>query len=166
MMLACMLLTALWVSRRELGGAHVMAKGAIGEVELAQPKVLAWTVSMIGLIFIGFFTHSLTHLPVGIVAFCGAVLTMAGRHLILRRSASAKVAEHAFTHAFERGIEWLTLGFFIFLFMLISSAEHTGLIGSAASLLQDMVEAVSANFGLVWQFKLLVAALIISYNFV
>lgn len=160
-MLCCVLAVSVWIGRRELAGAHVMARGAVDEVELAQPHVLGWTLAMVGLIFVGFFTHSLTHLPVGIVAFCGAVLTMAGRHLILRRSCSAKVSEHAFTHAFERGIEWLTLGFFIFLFMLISSAEHTGLIASAASLLQHLVEAVSEGFGLSWQFKLLVAALII-----
>ena len=86
---------------------------------------------------------------------------MAGRHVIQRRHVSAKIAEHAFTHSFERGIEWLTLGFFIFLFMLISSAEHTGLIGSAAALLQDMVEKVALGFGLDWQVKLLAAALII-----
>lgn len=160
-MLCCMLAISVRLNRRELAGAHVMARGTVGEVALAQPRVLAWTVAMVVLIFLGFFTHGVTHLPVGIVAFCGAVLTMIGRHAILRRTSSAKVAEHAFTRTFERGIEWLTLGFFIFLFMLISSAEHTGLIGSAAALLQEAVERVSADFGLAWRYKLLVAALMI-----
>jgi Na+/H+ antiporter NhaD/arsenite permease-like protein len=160
-MLGAMLYVSIWNSRRELAGAHVMTMGAIGDVKIEHPITLKWTLWMVGLIFVGFFSHSLTHLPVGIVAFCGAVLTMGGRHVIQRRHVSAKVAEHAFTHSFERGIEWLTLGFFIFLFMLISSAEHTGLIGSAAALLQDMVEKVSTGFGLGWQIKLLAAALII-----
>lgn len=162
-MLGAMLYVSIWKGRRELAGAHVMTMGAIGDVKIEHPITLKWTLWMVGLIFVGFFSHGVTHLPVGIVAFCGAVLTMGGRHVIQRRHVSAKVADHAFTHSFERGIEWLTLGFFIFLFMLISSAEHTGLIGSAASLLQAMVEKVSTGFGLGWQIKLLAAALIILF---
>ncbi len=161
--LGVVLYVSIWISRRELAGAHVMSMGAIGDVKIEHPVTLKWTLAMVGLIFLGFFSHGVTHLPVGIVALCGAVLTMTGRHVIQRRYVSAKVAEHAFTHSFERGIEWLTLGFFIFLFMLISSAEHTGLIGSAASLLQEMVEKVSSGFGLGWQIKLLAAALIILF---
>ena len=45
--------------------------------------------------------------------------------------------------------------------MAISAAEHTGLIASAASSLQDLVQAVSAGLGLGVQAKLLMAALLI-----
>lgn len=159
MIVALCALSAVWY-RRDLAGSH--ADEAAGEeVELRDPEVLVWTLGMVGLTFLGFFTHSLTHLPVGVIAFGGAVLAMLGRHAILRRRLGAKAADHAFAHCFERGIEWLTLGFFIFLFMAISAAEHTGLIASAAARLQDLVEAVSAGLGLGLQAKLLMAGLLI-----
>jgi Na+/H+ antiporter NhaD/arsenite permease-like protein len=152
--------SAFWY-RKDLAGAHAEADGDAETVELQDPKVLSWTLGVVGLTFLGFFTHSITHLPVGVVAFAGAVLTMAGRHIILRGPLGAKKAEHLFTHGFEHGIEWLTLGFFIFLFMAISSAEHTGLIAGAAAKLQDLVQAVSVGFGMGLQAKLLTAALLI-----
>jgi Na+/H+ antiporter NhaD/arsenite permease-like protein len=152
---------ATWFYRREIAGAHAHDGADAEEVALDHPQVLRWTLAMVGLTFLGFFTHSLTHLPVGVVAFAGAVAVMVGRNVILQRQMSPKQAEHAFTHVFERGIEWLTLGFFIFLFMAISSAEHTGLIASAARLLQEAVGWVSVGLGLGPQAKLLTAALMI-----
>ena len=160
MMIALCSFSAFWY-RHDLAAAHAADSADMEDVELLDPKVLAWTLGVVALTFIGFFTHSLTHLPVGVVAFAGAALTMIGRHAILRRAMGAKKAEHVFTHSFERGIEWLTLGFFIFLFMAISAAEHTGLIASAAAKLQDLVEAVSVGYGLGLQAKLLMAALLI-----
>ncbi|GLR81469.1 hypothetical protein HUE56_25345 (plasmid) [Azospirillum oryzae] len=164
MIVALCAFSAFWY-RKDLAGAHAEGGGKAGSdaepVELQDPKVLSWTLGVVGLTFLGFFTHSITHLPVGVVAFAGAVLTMAGRHVILRGPLGAKKAEHLFTHGFEHGIEWLTLGFFIFLFMAISSAEHTGLIAGAAAKLQDMVQAVSVGFGMGLQAKLLTAALLI-----
>lgn len=160
MIVALCAFSAFWY-RRDLAGAHAEADGEAETVELQDPKVLSWTLGVVGLTFLGFFTHSITHLPVGVVAFAGAVLTMAGRHIILRGPLGPKKAEHLFTHGFEHGIEWLTLGFFIFLFMAISSAEHTGLIAGAAAKLQDLVQAVSIGFGMGLQAKLLTAALLI-----
>ncbi len=152
---------ATWFYRRDLAGAHPHDGSDAEAVKFEHPQVLKWTLWMVGLIFAGFFTHSLTHLPVGVIAFAGAIAVMAGRNVIFLRQMSGKQAEHAFTRVFERGIEWLTLGFFIFLFMAISSAEHTGLIASAARLLQDAIAWVSASFGLGPQAKLLTAALMI-----
>ncbi|WP_158284572.1 SLC13 family permease [Azospirillum sp. TSO35-2] len=160
MIVALCAFSAFWY-REDLAGAHTVVADEIDAVELQDVKVLSWTLGVVGLTFLGFFTHSLTHLPVGVIAFAGAVLTMTGRHVILRAAIGAKKAEHVFTHGFEHGIEWLTLGFFIFLFMAISSAEHTGLIATAAAALQDLVQAVSAGFGLGLQAKLLTAALLI-----
>lgn len=160
MIVALCAFSAFWY-RRDLAGAHAESDGEAETVELQDPKVLSWTLGVVGLTFLGFFTHSITHLPVGVVAFAGAVLTMAGRHIILRGPLGPKKAEHLFTHGFEHGIEWLTLGFFIFLFMAISSAEHTGLIAAAAAKLQDLVQAVSVGFGMGLQAKLLTAALLI-----
>ncbi|WP_434622839.1 SLC13 family permease [Azospirillum sp. B2RO_4] len=160
MIVALCAFSAFWY-RKDLAGAHAESDGEAETVELQDPKVLSWTLGVVGLTFLGFFTHSITHLPVGVVAFAGAVLTMAGRHIILRGPLGPKKAEHLFTHGFEHGIEWLTLGFFIFLFMAISSAEHTGLIAAAAAKLQDLVQAVSVGFGMGLQAKLLTAALLI-----
>ncbi|WP_209882766.1 SLC13 family permease [Azospirillum soli] len=160
MMIALCSFSAFWY-RLDLRDAHAGDPESVEEVKLIDPTVLAWTLGVVALTFAGFFTHSLTHLPVGVIAFAGAALTMIGRHAILWRTLGAKKAEHVFTHSFERGIEWLTLGFFIFLFMAISAAEHTGLIASAAGELQVLVDAVSAGFGLGIQAKLLVAALMI-----
>lgn len=159
MVVALCFLAAFWY-RSDLAGTHV-AEAVPERVELRDPEVLAWTLCMVGLTFLGFFTHSLTQLPVGVIAFAGAALAMLGRHAILRRQLGAKRADHVFAHSFEHGIEWLTLGFFIFLFMAISAAEHTGLIASAAARLKDLVETVSASLGLGLQAKLLMAGLLI-----
>ncbi|MGQ9367469.1 SLC13 family permease [Azospirillum sp. ST 5-10] len=160
MIVALCSFSAFWY-RRDLDGTAAADAEGMEEVRLRDPAVLAWTLAVVALVFAGFFSHSLTHLPVGVIAFAGAALTMIGRHIILRRQVGAKKADHVFTHAFERGIEWLTLGFFIFLFMAISAAEHTGLIAGAAARLHELVELVSADFGLGLQAKLLTAALLI-----
>ena len=159
MVIALCALASFWY-RRELAGAHV-AESVSDEVAIRDPKVLAWTLGMVGLTFLGFFTHSLTHMPVGVIAFTGATLAMLGRHAILRWQLGTKKADGVFVRSFEQGIEWLTLGFFIFLFMAISAAEHTGLIANAAARLNDLVEAMSAGLGLGLQAKLLMAGLLI-----
>ncbi|CAA7615295.1 SLC13 family permease [Magnetospirillum sp. UT-4] len=152
---------ATWFYRADIAQARAHEGREAEEVLLEHPKVLKWALAIVALTFLGFFTHSLTHLPVGVVAFVGAVAVMAGRCFILQKHGGGHHAVGAFTHSFERGIEWLTLGFFIFLFMAISSAEHTGLIHSAAMLLQDMIGWVSATFGFGLKAKLLTAALLI-----
>ena len=61
----------------------------------------------------------------------------------------------------EKDIEWPTLAFFIFLFMLVGAAVATGLIESLALGLAWIVERISSGFGLPAKATLLVAALII-----
>lgn len=159
-----------WFYRHELAKARPHEAKDVEKVFFQHPKVLKWALGIIALIFAGFFTTGLTHLPVGLVAFVGAVAVLAGRCFILSghgaghgegRHGEGGQAFEAFIKSFERGIEWLTLGFFVFMFMAISSAEHTGLIHSAATLMQNLVAWVSAALGLGLMAKLLTAALLI-----
>ncbi len=136
----------------------------VEKVELAgirHPRVLRWTLLVVALTLLGFFTSGVTHVPVGMVAFVGSMAVMAGRSYIITRFVDRPFSIESFAKSFERGIEWLTLGFFIFMFMAISSAERTGLIHSAAVALQDVVAWVSITLGLGVSAKLFTAALLI-----
>jgi Na+/H+ antiporter NhaD/arsenite permease-like protein len=160
-MMIALVAFSFWFYRKEITQAEAREGQAVEQVLLEHPRILKWALGIIALIFLGFFTTGLTHLPVGVVAFMGAMAVMAGRSFILKQQMGTEHATEAFAKSFERGIEWLTLAFFIFMFMAISSAEHTGLIHSAALTLQNLVGWFSTTFGLGLNAKLLTAALLI-----
>jgi Na+/H+ antiporter NhaD/arsenite permease-like protein len=68
---------------------------------------------------------------------------------------------HGVLHILEKDIEWPTLAFFIFLFVLVGAAVATGLIESLALGLSWVIGRISDGFGLSPRATLLVAALII-----
>jgi Na+/H+ antiporter NhaD/arsenite permease-like protein len=69
--------------------------------------------------------------------------------------------QHGVLAILEKDIEWPTLAFFIFLFVLVGAAVGTGLIESLAHGLGWVIGAISSEFDLSPKATLLVAALIV-----
>ncbi|MCJ7751371.1 MAG: ArsB/NhaD family transporter [Armatimonadetes bacterium] len=78
-------------------------------------------VAVLGLTFVGFFTHQALHLEPATIALTGAGL------LLLCSGADIDEVLHE--------VEWTTLLFFIGLFIMVGALIETGIIGSAARLL-------------------------------
>ena len=165
-----MMIVLVWYSRR-FYPADIGRAADADHAGAAQPTVAALqnlpllrvTGWITALIFVGFMTHTLTHMPVAVPAVIGvAIILLAQDYYYLK--------EHRPTHAerrygvlaiLEKDIEWPTLAFFIFLFILVGAAVATGLIESLAYGLAWIIEQISRGFGLPAQATLLVAALII-----
>lgn len=85
---------------------------------LKNKKLLIQSVSIMSIVLLGFFTHSITHIEPSIIAFGGAiVLTII----------SKQDPEHVF-----KTVEWKTLFFFIGLFVLVEGVVKIGAINMIA----------------------------------
>jgi Na+/H+ antiporter NhaD/arsenite permease-like protein len=114
-------------------------------------------------ILVGFLTHSLTHMPVAVPAVIGvAVILLAQDYYYLKtHKPTAEERQHGVLAILEKDIEWPTLAFFLFLFILVGAAVSTGLIESLALALAWTVGKISATAGLSPKATLLVAALLV-----
>ncbi|MCB1281982.1 MAG: hypothetical protein KDB18_10715 [Salinibacterium sp.] len=70
---------------------------------------------------------------------------------------------HGILHIIERDIEWPTLSFFVFLFIIVGAAVETGLIGSIANGMAWSIRTVGESFGLGPQGTLVFAAILICW---
>lgn len=86
---------------------------------ITDPKLLKTCLTVLGLTILGFFTHQLLHLESATVALAGAflLLLLTGEHMM--EEALAKV-------------EWMTIFFFVGLFVLVSGLIETGVIAQLA----------------------------------
>lgn len=91
-------------------------------------RLLYKSLIVIGIVLLGFFTHSITHIEVATIALAGAALL-----LILTMN---DPDEHL------RDVEWTTLFFFIGLFVLVRGLEEIGVIKMLA---QRLLEMTSGN---------------------
>jgi Na+/H+ antiporter NhaD/arsenite permease-like protein len=161
-----MLVVCLWFSRRyyrqELGAARPAAIQA-GEGVIRQPLLLRWSLVISALIFVGFFTHAATGMPVAVPAAIGAAMILVAQDWILLRTHRPTQGErvHGILHVIEREIEWPTLAFFAFLFIAVGAAVGTGLIDTMAGGLERFIEWGRGSFGLTETGTLLFAALMI-----
>ena len=165
-----MLVVLLWYSRRyypaDVGRAAradrpeaVVPSGA----ELQNLPLLRTTAWIALAILAGFLTHSLTHMPVAVPAVIGiAAILLAQDYFYLRtHRPTAEERQHGVLAILEKDIEWPTLAFFLFLFILVGAAVATGLIESLAQGLAWTVGAISGTAGLSSRATLLVAALLV-----
>jgi Na+/H+ antiporter NhaD/arsenite permease-like protein len=86
---------------------------------ITDPKLLRICMTVLGLTILGFFTHQLFHLESATVALAGAFLL-----LLLT---GERIMEEAFAK-----IEWMTIFFFVGLFVLVSGLIETGVIAKLA----------------------------------
>jgi len=71
----------------------------------------------------------------------GAALLMLIRDRLIRRKfgrshESKEMMETRIHETFSRDVEWLVIGFFVFLFMIVGAVEHTGLLDLVALQIQ------------------------------
>jgi Na+/H+ antiporter NhaD/arsenite permease-like protein len=75
-------------------------------------------------------------MPAAVPAIMWASLLMLIRDRLIRRKFwkhdSKEMMEERIEHTFSRDIEWLVIGFFIFLFMIVWAVEHTGILDLVA----------------------------------
>lgn len=86
---------------------------------ITDHKLLKKSLFILGLTILGFFLHQLLHLESATVALAGAFI-----FLLL-------TGEHMMEEAFKK-VEWMTIFFFIGLFMLVSGLVETGVISELA----------------------------------
>ena len=165
-----MMVVLVWYSRRyypeDIGtGADADHAGAAAPsgAKLENVPLLRTTCWITGLIFLGFMTHTLTHMPVAVPAVIGiaAILFAQDYYYLKQHRPTEEERQHGVLTILEKDIEWPTLAFFLFLFILVGAAVATGLIASLADGLAWVIQRISGGLGLSPTATLLVAALII-----
>lgn len=165
-----MMVMLVWFSRRcyaaDIGPAadldHADAAEPTG-AQLANVPLLRTTCWITAAIFAGFMTHTLTGMPVSVPAVIGiAAILFAQDYFYLREHRpTPEERQHGVLALLEKDVEWPTLAFFLFLFVLVGAAVSTGLIDSLALGLGWIVDRIAGDFGLSSSGTLLVAALIV-----
>lgn len=165
-----MMAVLVWYSRRYYA-ADIGPGADVDHAEAARPTgaqlenvpLLRATGWITALIFLGFMTHGLTHMPVAVPAVIGiaAILIIQDYYYLRDHRPTEEERQHGVLAILEKDIEWPTLAFFIFLFVLVGAAVSTGLIESLALALGWAIDRIATGFGLSPRATLLVAALII-----
>ncbi|MEI6200964.1 MAG: SLC13 family permease [Enhydrobacter sp.] len=165
-----MMFVLVWYTRRyypgDVGKAadadHAGAATPTG-AQLTNVPLLRATCWITGFIFLGFMTHGLTHMPVAVPAVIGvaAILLAQDYYYLREHKPTHEERQHGVLAILERDIEWPTLAFFLFLFILVGAAVATGLIESLALGLAWMIDRVSMALALPPRGTLLLAALIV-----
>lgn len=132
---------------------------------LADPTLARWVGVICAGILVGFLTHHATGMPPAVPALVGAAAALAVQDFLYMRTARPTAHErmHGILHVTEKDIEWPTLSFFGFLFIIVGAAVQTGLIGTLAEGLQWSIGATSNALGLSSNATLLLAALLICW---
>ena len=150
--------------RRAMGSVALdAAPGGDGGGAITDPGLLRWMTGISLAVLVGFITHGLTGMPASVPAVLGAaaaLLVQDVRYLRARRP-SHEEREHGILRVLEREIEWPTLTFFVFLFILVGAAVETGLIGTLASGLERAILSGRTTFGLSDPGTMLFAALLV-----
>lgn len=165
-----MMVVLVWYSRRyypdDIGAAvdadHAEAARPSG-ARLENIPLLRATCWITVLIFVGFMTHSLTHMPVAVPAVIGiAAILLAQDYFYLKaHKPTQEERQHGVLAILEKDIEWPTLAFFLFLFILVGAAVATGLIETLSQALGALIRLMSTGFSLSPKATLLLAAVLI-----
>jgi Na+/H+ antiporter NhaD/arsenite permease-like protein len=94
------------------------------EAFITNPRLLAQTLAVLGLVIVGFLLHGTLHYEAATIAMSGAVVLM--------------LITNAEVHDILSEIEWTTLLFFIGLFVLVEALIQVGFIEIAARGLLDI----------------------------
>ncbi|MCF7790818.1 MAG: ArsB/NhaD family transporter [Victivallales bacterium] len=94
------------------------------KLAIRSKRKLIITLSVLFLVFAGFFVHGFLHIPAGIISITGMCLI-----LILCKEK---------TEDMLKNVEWEAILFFIGLFMMIGALEHNGVINIMAEYMLDL----------------------------
>jgi Na+/H+ antiporter NhaD/arsenite permease-like protein len=166
------LLMLVWLdvySRRfyrvDYAAARPADDGLTGDVHLSNPVLARWLGVICAGILLGFFTHHATGMPPAVPALLGAAAALVVQDLLyLRRERpNAHERTHGILRVTAEDIEWPTLAFFGFLFIVVGAAVNTGLIGTLARGLEWAIGHGGVFFGLSPEGTLLFAALLVCW---
>ena len=165
-----MMFVLVWYARRyypqDIGAPanrdHAKAARPTG-AQLRNVRLLRWTCIVTAFIFAGFMTHSLTGMQVAVPAVIGVVVILLLEDFFYLREHKPTHDErrHGVLLVLEREVEWPTLFFFLFLFIVVGAAVATGLIGSLAAGLALAIDAMSGAMSLSPSGTLLLTAVVI-----
>ncbi|MEJ2187202.1 MAG: SLC13 family permease [Gemmatimonadota bacterium] len=133
--------------------------------ELKDPRLFRWMMVVCAAVLVGFISHSLTGTPPAVPAVLGAAAALVIQDIlyIKRHQPTTEERTHGILEVLEKDIEWPTLSFFVFLFIVVGAAVETGLIGSIAEGMGWSIQHVRMTFGLNDQGTLIFAALLICW---
>ncbi len=133
--------------------------------QIRDRRLLTWSLWISALIFVGFATHGLTHMPVAVPALIGAAMILIVQDVLYIRRHRPSHAErvHGLIRVIEKEIEWPTLSFFAFLFIAVGAAVETGLIDTLAADLIGIIGMARDTLGLSPLATLWFAALVICW---
>jgi Na+/H+ antiporter NhaD/arsenite permease-like protein len=136
-----------------------------GDAQLTDPQLFRWMLVICAGILVGFLTHSLTGMEAAIPAVVGAATALVVQDVMYLRKnrPTAHERAHGILHVLEKDIEWPTLTFFVFLFIVVGSAVETGLIASIAAGMGTSISAARSSLGLGDEGTLIFAALLICW---
>ena len=167
---AFMMVMLVWYSRRyypaDIGTAadrdHPDIAAPSG-AELVNVPLLRVTCWVSALILLGFATYTITGMPVSVPAVIGiaAILFAQDYYYLKEHQPTQEERQHGVLAILEKDVEWPTLAFFLFLFVLVGAAVETGLIESMALALDWLIDAVSHALALDPRATLLVASLVV-----
>ena len=131
--------------------------------QLTNVPLLRASCVITGFIFLGFMTHTLTGMPVAVPAVIGIalILLLQDYYYLKEHKPTLEERQHGVLHILESEIEWPTLAFFMFLFIMVGAAVATGLIESLAEALAWVIQGISGGLGLSQNATLLLASLVI-----
>jgi len=163
-----MMMALEWQCRRYFragyaAGLQTLDRDSIAVPPLRERTLLRWGLGISAVVFIGFVTHSVTGMPAAVPAAVGAMALLAVQdYLYLRhRDPTETERQHGILHVIEREIEWPTLSFFAFLFIMVEAAVQTGLIATVSDTLGSLVEQGRIAMSLSEHGTLLLAALLV-----
>lgn len=167
---ALMILWLEYYSRRYYREAFRDARAPSGQafddaMPLANPALARGLGVVCALILLGFLTHHATGMPPAVPALLGAAAALVMQDVLYLRTErpTAHNRVHGILKVTEEDIEWPTLAFFGFLFIVVGAAVNTGLIATLAHGLQWAITAGGASLGLSANGTLLFAALLICW---
>ena len=109
---------------------------------IKHKKLLIACLSVFTFVIVFFFLHGFFDMPAAVPAIMWAALLMLIRDRLIRRRYGGTqecrdLMEHRIHNTFSKDIEWLVIGFFVFLFMIVGAVEHTWLLHLVAMYIQD-----------------------------
>jgi len=154
-----------WYYRKDFASARPQEPIGANEIALTDPRLFRWMMVICAGILVGFLTHALTGMEAAIPAVVGAAAALVVQDVMYlkKNKPTAHERAHGILRILDKDIEWPTLSFFVFLFIVVGATVQTGLIGSVANLIGWTIVTARDGLGLSDQGTILFAALLICW---
>ncbi len=141
----------------------MFGKSDIIDAPISDPALLRGLLIISGFVLVGFLTHGITGMPAAVPAIIGAGAALVLQDVRYLRTHQPSEAEraHGVLEIIEKEIEWPTIAFFTFLFVIVGAAVDTGLVGAVAEALRNGIAAIQSGFGLSPTGTVLAASLLV-----